>query len=148
TPIPPMRADWTASGACTNGSTAPPKGATRRAPGGSATTSTTWVVRRHGRANPHAANQAHRGDPGVAQRRRWTAEARKHPRRIDVMASAALEQRHEPQIHVRLHVAVEKAAARLIGSEVDRHLLEAAEHRHILDHPRRPGAGDAGDLEA
>src|SRR5437870_5840054 len=36
-----MRADWTASGACTSGSTAPPRGATRRAPGGAATTSTT-----------------------------------------------------------------------------------------------------------
>src|SRR5438445_13226378 len=41
TPIPPMRADWTASGGCSNGSTAPPKGATRRAPGGATTTSTT-----------------------------------------------------------------------------------------------------------
>src|SRR5215831_6309283 len=40
TPIPPMRADWTASGACTSGSTAPPRGATRRASGGAATTST------------------------------------------------------------------------------------------------------------
>src|ERR1700732_121301 len=36
-----MRADWTASGACTSGSTAPPWGATRRGSGGSATTSTT-----------------------------------------------------------------------------------------------------------
>src|SRR5437016_6632330 len=36
-----MRADWTASGACTSGSTAPPRGATRRASGGAATTSTT-----------------------------------------------------------------------------------------------------------
>src|SRR5437660_933976 len=36
-----MRADWTVSGACTSGSTAPPRGATRRASGGSATTSTT-----------------------------------------------------------------------------------------------------------
>src|SRR6266436_5814861 len=35
-----MRADWTASGACTSGSTAPPRGATRRASGGAATTST------------------------------------------------------------------------------------------------------------
>src|SRR5258708_36301191 len=35
-----MRADWTASGACTSGSPAPPRGATRRASGGSATTST------------------------------------------------------------------------------------------------------------
>jgi hypothetical protein len=41
TPIPPMCADWTASGACTSGSTAPPRGATRRASGGAATTSTT-----------------------------------------------------------------------------------------------------------
>src|SRR5919201_461415 len=35
-----MRADWTASGACTSGSTAPPRGATRRASGGAATTIT------------------------------------------------------------------------------------------------------------
>src|SRR6267154_1693038 len=35
-----MRADWTASGACTSGSTAPPRGATRLASGGAATTST------------------------------------------------------------------------------------------------------------
>ncbi len=42
TPIPPIRADWTASGACTSGSTAPPRDETRRerAPGGAATTST------------------------------------------------------------------------------------------------------------
>src|SRR2546428_3606583 len=36
-----MRADWTASGPCTSGSTAHPRGATRRACGGAATTSTT-----------------------------------------------------------------------------------------------------------
>src|ERR1700726_4317919 len=36
-----MRADWTASGACISGSTAPPRGATRRASGGATTTSTT-----------------------------------------------------------------------------------------------------------
>src|SRR2546422_10931125 len=36
-----MRADWTASGACTSGSTATPRGATRRASGGAAMTSTT-----------------------------------------------------------------------------------------------------------
>src|SRR5712692_3904417 len=43
-----MRADWTASGACTSGSTAPPKGATRRASGGSATTSTPSAEPSHG----------------------------------------------------------------------------------------------------
>src|SRR3989442_7928268 len=43
-----MRADWTASGACTSGSTPHPKGATRRAPGGAATTSTTSAERSRG----------------------------------------------------------------------------------------------------
>src|SRR5438309_6472568 len=43
-----MRADWTASGACTSGSTGPPRGATRRASGGAATTSTTRAERRRG----------------------------------------------------------------------------------------------------
>src|SRR5262249_52373476 len=44
-PIPPMRADWTPSGACTSGSTEPPRGATRRASGGAATTSTGRFLR-------------------------------------------------------------------------------------------------------
>jgi predicted dithiol-disulfide oxidoreductase (DUF899 family) len=48
TPIPPMRADWTASGACTSGSTARLRGATRRASGGGTTTSTTRVDRIRG----------------------------------------------------------------------------------------------------
>src|SRR5713101_9494358 len=43
-----MRADSTASGACTSGSIAPPRGATRRASGGSATTSTTSAERSRG----------------------------------------------------------------------------------------------------
>src|SRR6267143_5310797 len=46
-----MRVDWTDSGACTSGSTAPPRGATRRASGGAATTSTPRAERsrsRHG----------------------------------------------------------------------------------------------------
>src|SRR5260370_11745923 len=41
-----MRADWTASGACTGGSTAPRKGARRRASGGATTTSTTRANRK------------------------------------------------------------------------------------------------------
>src|SRR5258706_13866707 len=44
-----MRADWTPSGACTRGSTAPPRGATRRASGGAATTSTRRAERSRGR---------------------------------------------------------------------------------------------------
>src|SRR5262245_28608388 len=41
TPIPATRAAWTASGACTSGSTAPPGDATRPAWGGAVTTNTT-----------------------------------------------------------------------------------------------------------
>src|SRR5262245_46265193 len=60
-----MRADWTVSGVCTSGSTAPPgdatsRASTRRAPGGAATTSTRSAERRRGcraatcaRAIPH-----------------------------------------------------------------------------------------------
>src|SRR6266850_2209385 len=44
-----MRVDWTASGACSSGSTAHPRGATRRLRGGASTTSTTKAERsRHG----------------------------------------------------------------------------------------------------
>src|SRR5512145_2160842 len=52
TPIPPMRADWTLSGACTRGSTARPGGATRRASGGAATTSTTSAEPSRGASLP------------------------------------------------------------------------------------------------
>ncbi len=55
TPIQPMRAGWTVSGACTSGSTARPRDATGLAPGFVATTSTTGlsdVVRRPGEHGP------------------------------------------------------------------------------------------------
>src|SRR5216117_3775673 len=51
-----MRAVWTASGACTSGSTAPPKGATRPASGGVATTSTPRNER-HADARTHMARR-------------------------------------------------------------------------------------------
>src|SRR5262245_19270085 len=41
-----MRAEWTVSGACTSGSTVPPRDATRRASGGATMTSTTSTERR------------------------------------------------------------------------------------------------------
>src|SRR5947199_8364183 len=41
TPTPRTSAGWTASGACTSGSTARPRGATRRGSGGAVMTSTT-----------------------------------------------------------------------------------------------------------
>src|SRR4029077_4252320 len=43
-----MRADWTACGACTSGSTALPGGATKPMSGGSATTSTPSAEQRRG----------------------------------------------------------------------------------------------------
>src|ERR671923_1497953 len=43
-----MHADWMVCGACTSGSTAPPRDATRRAFGGAATTNTTSAERRRG----------------------------------------------------------------------------------------------------
>src|SRR6266849_4612746 len=47
-----MRADWTASGARTSGSTAPPRGATRRASGGAATTNTSRFLKTPARVAP------------------------------------------------------------------------------------------------
>src|SRR5512134_1651463 len=55
-----MRADWTASGACTSGSTARPRGATRRASGGAATMSTTSAERRRGCADVAARRETSR----------------------------------------------------------------------------------------
>src|ERR1700730_12850360 len=46
--MPPTRGYWAACGACTSVSTAPLRGATRRASGGAATTSTTGAERSHG----------------------------------------------------------------------------------------------------
>src|SRR6266705_2484781 len=53
-----MRADWTASGACTSGSTAHPKGATRKVSGGAATTSTTSAEREGVMASERASQRA------------------------------------------------------------------------------------------
>src|SRR5262249_24586832 len=51
TPIPPSRADWMGCGACINGSTAPPRDATRRASGGAVTTNMAGAE--NGRAEHH-----------------------------------------------------------------------------------------------
>src|SRR5438093_13025401 len=62
TPTPRTSAEWTASGACTSGSTARPRGATRRGSGGAATTSTT-ASDRH---DEHEGNPTKKGrDEGV-----------------------------------------------------------------------------------
>src|SRR5215471_18130282 len=67
---------------------------------------------------------------------------------LPLYRSAAIEQRHKSEVHVRLHVAVEETAPRLIGSEVDRHFLETAEHGHVFYDARRRHARNAGDLKA
>src|SRR5919198_5745075 len=58
TPIPPMRADWTASGALTNGSTGLQKVATRQAFGGAGMTSTTSAEISHGMVVAPASDRA------------------------------------------------------------------------------------------
>src|SRR5947209_6017627 len=70
-----MRAEWTASGACSSGSTAPPRGATRRASGGAATTSTRRAERSRGRRGAAAAS------PGPPSSRSVEALAVSKPRR-------------------------------------------------------------------
>src|SRR2546430_3763731 len=69
-----MRADWTASGAFTSGSTAHPRGATRRASGCAATTSTTSAERSRGCRGATAGLEISRGEgveppAGCAERR-------------------------------------------------------------------------------
>src|SRR2546430_6428638 len=69
-----MRADWTASGAFTSGSTAHPRGATRRASGCAATTSTTSAERSRGCRGATAGLKISRGEgveppAGCAERR-------------------------------------------------------------------------------
>src|SRR5262245_15174522 len=64
TPIRPMPADWTASGACTSGSTALRRGATKRASGGVITTATSrWHDDRRSKRNraPQSCCGARRG---------------------------------------------------------------------------------------
>src|SRR5438876_4649446 len=90
-----MRAVWTASGACTNGSTAHPRGATRRASGGAATTSTTGAERTRG------------ARPATTLRRRAPLRDRDHERRVfarcfDSHEVAAGRHRGAVHHHVRL----------------------------------------------
>src|SRR3974390_1267519 len=49
-----------------------------------------------------------------------------HPSRI-------AEERHEPEIHVQLLVAMEERLARIVGDEIEFNFLKAAQHHHVLD---------------
>ena len=65
-----------------------------------------------------------------------------------VSLSDVSKQRHEPIIHVQLLVAVEQRVARVIGCEIEGHLLITAKHDDILDHAGCRLAVDLGQLEA
>jgi len=62
--------------------------------------------------------------------------------------SSAIEQRHETEVHMQLHMAMEQGQPWLIGDEVHFHGLVAAQHRDVLDNAAGWLARDAGDLEA
>lgn len=47
-------------------------------------------------------------------------------------SSGGLEEPHEPEVHVQLHVAVEEGQTRLVGDEIHVHRLVAAQHRDVL----------------
>ena len=92
---PPMRADWTASGACTSGSTAHPRDATRRASGGAATTSTASAERSRDRGG---ATKGPGRSGGIASDR---APGQTPSRRL---RAALRRQRGGDDLLVRVHV--------------------------------------------
>jgi hypothetical protein len=59
----------------------------------------------------------------------------------------AIEQGHEPIVHVRLHVAVKQRQAQAIGGEVNLHLLIAAEHHDVFEEAGRGSTGDFRQFE-
>src|SRR6266480_7123821 len=65
-----MRADWTASGGCTSGSTARPRGATKPASGGAATTNT-----RASREAKPKSNLQNQFISAACNGKRWGAQA-------------------------------------------------------------------------
>src|SRR5207247_2469983 len=124
-----MHAAWTASGACTSGSTAPPRGATRRASGGAATTSTTSDERGNQRADEVPLVQA---DIGVldAQGGREGARVPRGKRHAAATAPPVVE-----PAHVGAQVQRERRAR--VGREVP------TERRVVVRaHGQRDVAGD------
>src|SRR6266852_4045308 len=133
-----MRADWTASGACTSGSTAPPRGATRRASGGSATTST-----------PSAEPSR-----GCRWRNRGTGDLTTHGFRASFPASllrrlgAALRRQrggNDRLVHIHVGDGRDADARRLDdvdGVDADAR-TELARRRGVV--PRHVGRDDGGD---
>ena len=54
-----------------------------------------------------------------------------------------VEERHEPEIHVQLLMAVEEGQTWIVGDKVKFELLESPEHHHVLDHARGRLTADA-----
>src|SRR5207249_21031 len=133
-----MRADWTASGACTSGSTAPPGGATRRASGGAATTSTTSAERRRGRRDAAA-------ETGDLTTHGFRASAPASlPRRL---GAALRRQRRGDDRLVRVHVGDGRDADAWRLDDVDGVDADArtdlARRRGVV--PRHVGRDDGGN---
>src|SRR6266508_1708752 len=133
-----MRADWTASGACTSGATAHPGGATRRASGGAATTSTTRVER----------------SLGCRWRNRGTGDVTTHgfrasfpPRLLRCLSSALRRQRSGNDGLVRVHVrdgpdADARRLDNVDGVDADAR-TDVGRRRGVV--PRHVGRDDGGD---
>jgi hypothetical protein len=62
--------------------------------------------------------------------------------------SHVIEQRHEPEIHVQLLVAMKQRQSGIVRREVDLNFLIAAHHDDILHHARQGFPRNFGDFEA
>ena len=58
-----------------------------------------------------------------------------------------IEQRHKPEIHMQLLVAVEKAQTGVVGDEIYFDRLVSSHHHHVLENPGCPLPGDVRQLE-
>lgn len=59
-----------------------------------------------------------------------------------------VEQRHEPKVHVQLHVTMEQRQTGIVRDKIHLHLLEATQHRHILYDTRGMSTADLSNLKA
>ena len=50
-------------------------------------------------------------------------------------SSGIIEQRHKPEIHVQLLVAVEERRSRIVRDEIKFQFRKSAQHNDVLDHP-------------
>src|SRR6185437_5242626 len=104
---------------------------------------------RSARLQRFSSSTAWRGRSTVSRSKRSPPRTERGCQRPRACRSAtAIEESHEAEIHMLLHMAMEEAAAGLIGRKVDCHRLKAAEHRHVFDDATRRMPGNGGELEA